>query len=67
MQPYYDMLAPGGQVSLAYYFITAPNLPPREFQVPFPAIPLHLTAMLFLKQHRTIRRLGCLLLFKTSF
>lgn len=31
--PYYDVLAPGGQVSLAYYFITAPNLPPRDFQV----------------------------------
>lgn len=33
MQPYYDVLAPGGQVSLAYYFITAFNLPPRDFQV----------------------------------
>lgn len=31
--PYYDILAPGQQVSLAYQFITALNLPPREFQV----------------------------------
>ena len=33
LQPYYETLKPGEQVTMSYSFLTAANLPPREFLV----------------------------------
>ena len=38
MQPYQDVLRPESQVSLSYPFLTALNLPPRQFLVSLPSL-----------------------------